>query len=352
MNKITKGVIMNKLTKIGVSALCGSLAAITAVNAGEMTVKGGANATYTKLGYGETGNPLGMASAMTFTGTGELDNGSTVTMNIAHNDKNTYSGSDIAIATPSMGTFTYDEGGGTGIDRYDDMMPTAWEETNGTGVAAGFTTVSGVGGGVDVEWALPADMLPDGVSAYVSISPKADGSTNTDKGSNSAGSDVDGLGWDVAASHTGFADGLTVFGGYSVIPKYKNATAGVGVTGDKTSKVLGATYAVGGATIGYQYSLESLKSAVSGGVSSYENNAYGVSFSVNDDLSLSYGMHKSEKNPNGGASVEVEAQSIQAAYSMGGATLKIAETEVDNAAYVSTTAGDKEGTTIMLSLAF
>ena len=167
---------MNKLTKIGVSALCGSLAAISAAKAGELSVSGGANMTHTKLGYGETGNPLGMASSMTFTGTGELDNGSTVTINIAHNDKNTYSASDVSIATPSMGTFTYDEGGGTGIDRFDDKMPTAWEETNGTGVAAGFTTVSGVGGGTDIEWAMPADMLPDGVSAYISFSPKPDGS--------------------------------------------------------------------------------------------------------------------------------------------------------------------------------
>ena len=37
---------------------------------------------------------------------------------------------------------------------------------------------------------------------------------------------------------------------------------------------------------------------------------------------------------------------------MGGATIKIAETEADNADYVSTTAGDKEGTTVMLTLAF
>ncbi len=343
---------MNKF-KIGVSALCGSLAAISAVNAGEMSVSGGANMTYTKLGYGNTGNPLGMASNMTFTGSGELDNGSTVTMNIAHNDKNVYSGSDIAIATPSMGTFTYDEGGGTGIDRFDDKMPTAWEETNGTGVSAGFTTVSGVGGGTDIEWTLPADMLPDGVAAYVSISPKADGSKNTDKSAGgTVGSDVDGLGWDIAASHTGLADGLEVFGGWSIIPKYKAADNAVtGVTGDKVSKVLGATYAVGGATLGYQYSIEDLNSAGSG-TSHYANNAYGVSFSVNDDLSISYGMHKSERNTNNGDSVEVEAQSIQIAYSMGGATLKVAETEVDNAAYVSTTAGDNEGTTIMLSLAF
>ena len=343
---------MNKLTKIGASALCGSLAAISAANAGELSVKGGANMTYTKLGYGETGNPLGMSSAMTFSGSGELDNGSTVSINIAHNDKSTYSATDISIATPSMGTFTYDEGGGTGIDRYDDMMPTAWEETDGTGVAAGFTTVSGVGGGTDIEWAMPADMLPDGVSAYVSFSPKPDGSTNTDKSANTSGTGVDGWGYDIAVSHTGLVDGMNIFGGYSIIPQYKNATADTGFTGDKQSKVLGFTYAMGGATIGYQYSMEDLNNAALSSVSHYANNAYGVSFSVNDDLSISYGMHKSEKAVNNATSVEVEAESFQIAYSMGGATLKLAETEVDNAAYVSTTAGDKEGTTVMLSLAF
>ena len=352
-NNNYKEYFMNKLTKIGASALCGSLAAISAVNAGEMSVSGGANMTYTKLGYGNTGNPLGMATAMTFTGTGELDNGSTVTMNIAHNDKNVYSSSDISIATPAMGTFTYDEGGGTGMDRYDDMMPTAWEETDGTGVSAGLVTVSGVGGGTDIEWTVPTDMLPDGMAAYVSISPKADGSKSSDKSVTGSASDVDGMGWDLAVEHASLADGLKVFGAYSVIPKYKTDTAGVGVTGDETSRVLGATYAVGGATIGYQHSIKSLKSSVtSTGTSDYTNNAYGVSFSVNDDLSISYGMHKSERNLNGGATVEVEAQSIQAAYSMGGATLKIAETEVDNAAYVTGVTGDNEGTTIMLSLAF
>ena len=64
-------------------------------------------------------------------------------------------------------------------------------------------------------------------------------------------------------------------------------------------------------------------------------------------------MHKSSRGTNTGAgAIEVEAESVQIAYSMGGATIKVAETEVDNAEYVSTTAGDKEGTTIMLSLAF
>ena len=71
---------MNKLTKVGVSALCGSLAAVASAQAGEMTVTGGASMTYMSLTDEVTGNPLGMATGMTFTGTGELDNGSAVTL--------------------------------------------------------------------------------------------------------------------------------------------------------------------------------------------------------------------------------------------------------------------------------
>jgi hypothetical protein len=57
---------MNKLTKVGCSALCGSLAAISAANAGDLSVTGGADVTYTSLGSQTTGNPFGMASAVTF----------------------------------------------------------------------------------------------------------------------------------------------------------------------------------------------------------------------------------------------------------------------------------------------
>ena len=43
MNKLTKEIIMNKLTKIGASALCGSLAGVSVANAGDLTVSGGAD---------------------------------------------------------------------------------------------------------------------------------------------------------------------------------------------------------------------------------------------------------------------------------------------------------------------
>jgi outer membrane protein OmpU len=68
---------MNKLHKIGATALCGSLACVAA-NAGEMSVSGSAVATYTSVDKSVTGNPIGINSGITFTGSGELDNGSTL----------------------------------------------------------------------------------------------------------------------------------------------------------------------------------------------------------------------------------------------------------------------------------
>ena len=41
---------MNKLTKVGLSALCGSLAAVSAANAGDMTVTGGVDMSWISYG--------------------------------------------------------------------------------------------------------------------------------------------------------------------------------------------------------------------------------------------------------------------------------------------------------------
>ena len=269
---------MNKLTKIGVSALCGSLASVAAANAGSLDVTGGATATYTSLQGVVTGNPLGMATSMTFTGNGELDNGSTFSVTIAHNNKSTYSSSAIALTTPSLGVFTYDEGGGTGLDRIDDMLPTAWEEVDGTGLGVGFRTAAGVGGGSDIEWNVGMG-LPEGMNAYISYSPMPGGGQ-------------------------------------------KNAF-----------------------TIGYQETEIDNPGATG---STYDNDAYGISFAVNDDLSISFGHQESKTNVSGAATVD--AQSLQLSYSVGGASVKVAETQVDNQNYVSGT--NREGRTIAVTLAF
>jgi len=223
-------------------------------------------------------------------------------------------------------------------------MPTAWEEVDGTGLAMGLVTVAGAGGNSDIEWNVGAG-LPDGMNAYLSFAPHPDGSKNANKaasGSTNSGQ-VDGYGWDIVLTHSGLSDGLNVFAGYSEISQ-------VASVGDRIQKTIGATYAVGGATFGYQYSHDD--NATTGSTTDYyENNAYAVSFAINDDLSVSYGVHESDKVKAGsGGNVQMDGSSLQLAYSVGGASIKFAESEVDNQKYASGT--NREGRTIALTLAF
>jgi len=277
-----------------------------------------------------------MASAMTFTGNGELDNGTTFKLTIAHTNQAAYTGSAISMTTPSLGTFTYDEGGGTGLDRIDDMMPTAWEETDGAGLPVGLRTVAGAGGSSDIEWNVGLG-LPDGMNVYASFAPEPDGSKNTNKGTSGASAVTDGNGWDIVLTHSGLYDGLNIFAGYSEIEQ--NASIGT-----REQIAYGATYAIGGATLGYQYSKDDEPGAND---EYYENSAYGVSFSVNDNLAISYGVHESKRNSTG---IEIQAESIQVSYTVGGASVKIAENSADNVNYVS--GANKDGRTIALTLAF
>ena len=57
---------MNKVNKLGVSALCGSLAAISAAHAGDLTVTGGADMTWMSKEDVVTGTPLGIGSNFGF----------------------------------------------------------------------------------------------------------------------------------------------------------------------------------------------------------------------------------------------------------------------------------------------
>ena len=70
---------MNKLKKIGLTAIAASLASVSA-HAVDLSVSGGASLSYTSNGNGgaTTGNPWGMSDTANFAASGELDNGWTV----------------------------------------------------------------------------------------------------------------------------------------------------------------------------------------------------------------------------------------------------------------------------------
>jgi hypothetical protein len=337
---------MNKLSKLGVSALCGSLAAISAANAGDLTATGGAHVTWLSEEGSNTGNPIGMASAVSFIGEGELDNGWGVKLTIAGNDAGAYSASNIKISLPGMGDVIINQGdSGTGIARMDDMTPSVWEEADGAGISAGIDKTLGVNSGTTIE-VTPGEYMPAGLTARFAYSTDADGGNVNDKASGGSTGPL-GSGWDLtleAGSDLHSVDGLTLYAGMSEIDQFQNSSS---VSGDKEERVYGIKYAMGAFTAGYQMSEEDTGLT---GTTEYENTMYSVTFNVNDDLSIGYNHVSSDEKGQGLETAE--ASSFQAAYTMGGATLRIAEVDIKNRAYGSAASADVSGHVLSLGLAF
>jgi len=338
---------MNKYTKIGASALCGSLAAFSSATAGDLTVTGSAALTYLSQEGATTGNPIGMASAVSFAGSGELDNGWQVDLSVAYADGGGYSNTTITIGLPGMGDVRFDQGvSGTGIQRYDDITPTVWEEADGAGISAGINKIAGTSVGGTVEVTPNSDVLPAGLTAHFAFSHDADSGRTADKTAGGS-TGVLGSGWDVtleAGSDLTGVDGLTLYGGISQVEQFQNGAA---YSGDVDERVLGIKYAAGGFTVGYQQTDEDTGQT---GTTGYENTSYGITFNVNDDLSIGYAHTESDQE--GTTNPDPEADSIQASYTMGGATISFAEVDVENQTYSSNAAADISGHVLYLGLAF
>jgi outer membrane protein OmpU len=339
---------MNKFKKLGLSALCGSLA-VTSASAGELQVLGGATATWSS-NTGTNGNPIGLSSGITFSGSGELDNGTTFTLTLTNADQSAFSAGSIALTTPTLGSFSIGGiTGGNGIGGYDDKMPSAWEETWGTSLGTGIDLAKGVGSSMNVQYSTPRT---GGTKLIVAFTPVNGGGMVNDKGvggdkGNNLGRGVDVL-LDMDVPFT------NMFVGYSNTKRDGADGAGADTTQDREEGVAGINFTVGPVKVGMQKTLEYTGNEETGtDVMGYANTMFGLSFNVNDNLSVSYGKVESKKafvsSANGKPKMVIE--SFQAAYTMGGASVKVAETSADSAAYTMYGA-DKEATTIALSLAF
>jgi outer membrane protein OmpU len=283
-----------------------------------------------------------MASAVSFKGSGELDNGWNVALTIAGNDAGAYSASNIKITLPGMGDVIINQGdSGTGIARMDDMTPSVWEEADGAGISAGIDKTLGVNSGTTIE-VTPSEVMPAGLTARFAYSKDADGGNVNDKASGGQTGAL-GSGYDItleAGSDLTGVDGLTLYAGMSEIEKFQNGAIN---DGDQSEQVLGVKYAAGGFTVGYQITDEETGQT---SITDYENTMYSVTFSVNDDLSVGYNHVESDQT---GGTLTAEATSYQAAYSMGGATFRISEVDIENRNYA---ASDINGTVVSMGLSF
>ena len=123
---------------------------------------------------------------------------------------------------------------------------------------------------------------------------------------------------------------------------------------DTESVVGGLVYAMGPISVGYQQNYTSGSvSATNTTIGANDVEMFGIAFNVNDALSISYQEYENTYKKRGdetGDGLTQEADGIQAAYTMGGATLRISDVSVDNSGGVAGNTEDR--TEISLLMAF
>ena len=323
---------MNKLTKIGLTALAGSLISVSA-HAGSMSVSGGATLSISDADVDNTqgstaeGNTWSMGDSLTFTGSGDMDNGMSISVSFeVDNDDvgggNVYDSHSMTLDTNGMGTITFAGHGGSGaMSALDDVTPNAYEESwDGVTNADSGTLVGGSSADNMFKY-----VSPDLGGAVVTIGYLPGGSAKSTTGSY----------MDFAVAVTPDAvEGLTVGFGMGETEE----TAGTVI--DK--QALYAKYTYGSVTVGYQMN-EADGPASSDDV---EFTAAGISYAVSDDITIAYNQSTSDL---ASASNDQEATGISASWTSGGITVAGMMNSVDNVSHETT---DAEGYQLDITFAF
>ena len=119
---------MNNLKKVGLTALATSLITTSAF-AGAVSVTGSASINLANQSNSTQSNGFSSGDSLNFSGSGELDNGMTVTMK-QEIDGGVMDDRSIAISMDGMGTLTINNhGGSSAMSAVDDVMPTAYGES-------------------------------------------------------------------------------------------------------------------------------------------------------------------------------------------------------------------------------
>jgi len=353
---------MKKISKILVGILFSALV-VAPSYAGELTVTGGATATYAIGGDSSgAGKSLGISNELDFSASGELDNGYTWNYQVQLDGATTANDDTRLEIGTDMGTvgFYVSEGGmskelhGVGAlgAGFDYASP-----ANGT--AGSWKTGYDVDGYSNIQYHTPAGMLPFGSQIKLGYVPDMNDTTmlsaKEDNGSTPA-SQATGRNLTQVAVTASPIDGLSLQGD---VAQTSNETGVAISTEEGVSANLGAKYTIGQVTVGYVEGGYQ-PSVASGEVTYYENKYMGIQFDVNDQLSVSYNVDESNKNTRAAVAVaatagtktevEMEQKSVQLAYTTGGATIGIHQADVSNSDY---TAGrDEKQTIVSLAVAF
>ena len=363
---------MNNYKKIGLTALAGSLVTLGSATAGEMSVSGGINTTLKfGAGGGNTSRSIGADRDFTFSGGGELDNGTTFSMSTTLTDAYVLSGSTTTITTPSLGAFTLGASNGSVSYMFDEEVPQAYEQVSD----AKQTMANLVGNFMDnnnIMYSAPTlEVAGATINAYVGYSPQADDGTNvTDGGSVSYDATI-GAGKEagVKIAYEGLTLGVYGAERDRTDPGTNNASGQS--ESDEFNGAWFATYSFGPVSIGYSetYMDAGVTQASTTTVNTiknertaaglFEGEQMSIAFNVNDNLSISYTASEETYDSQDDAATAVttdddvteEVDAIQIAYSMGGMSIKAYNMEVTNPDQ-ETDGADQSITEIALGFAF
>ena len=327
---------MNKLTKIGVSALAGSLA-MTAAHAAEGSVS-----VSTGFAFASTTDenlPTGpyQFDSVVFSASGETDGGITVSakMELDNDNPATNAGMDdrsVSFGTDALGTVTFHGHGGSSVmGQWDDMTPNAYEEVWDTTASADvridgrsgdnlFTYDSPSFSGVQFKMAHQVDHFTTSGQSYdlgqytdfgIQISPE-------------------------------MVEGLTI--GYGMAELDDTTSTSI------DNETIFVKYAVGGFTLGYQQSEADGSTAGKND----ESTGWGITYAVNENMTIGYGERDYDDNTNSAANGSLEQQDtgFQASYTMGGMTIAGHMNSNDNVSGRSEASMDKESYEFALTFAF
>jgi outer membrane protein OmpU len=310
---------MNNLKKIGLTALGTALVA-TSVQAADYSISGTSSVTFNGRDNDDTGNGWTMSDSITFSASGEMDNGMTVT-HTYEVDGGGQGNYDVNLNTGDYGTLSFIGGSETTvIGSWDDMTPTANEEAHG--VTVGGTAAGAANGTANTTniFLYSYDVM-DGVTFQAGYSPSegtaiVDGST------------------DYGIKYTGM-EGLTV---YAAMGENNDSSNGV------DNSALAVTYAMGGLTVGYQTN----ESDYATGTKDEDFSAIGVSYAVSDDLSVS--LNSSTIDFETTTLDDQEAMGVSFSYTSGGMTISGTHSKMDNVGGTSTV--DNSGYELNFKFAF
>jgi len=306
---------MTNLRKIGLTALAGTLAATTA-HAGDLTVTGTATMEYqsTQDTVNSNTDSFAQNATIVFSGSGELDNGMGVSFMQALSG-GTLTSQSTALDMGDMGTLSVASLNMAGIGTIQDMVPNAGEQpwddlgTHGApeqGVAAPHAG-DRLGYSIDVGGAI--------VSAAMNY---AENSPTTS----------------AAIQLPNLVEGLNIGGGLAV--DQQSATV------ENDIETYYITYSMGPISVGAQQTKVDHQTAAS----DIERDSYGITFAVNENLSIGYGVSDTEFDAK---SLDEENTGIQASYTSGGMTVGVVNNTKDNMGGDNT---DKEMTELKLTFAF